>query len=56
LEFQIAKALQLDDIFLKLLSGELFKDGFLDEKAVFNSPLPTIVLGAFGDGIVHFHG
>ena len=54
--FELAQILQIYQVFLEFLPRELFEDGFLDEKSVFQSPLPAKMLDPLGDFIGDFNG
>jgi hypothetical protein len=52
LVFKLAQVLQIHQVFLEFLPGDLFEDGFLDEKTVLQPPLPAKILDLCGNLIV----
>src|SRR4030067_3665278 len=53
---QLAQVFQIHEVFFELFSGELFEDGFFDEKSILQSSFPAEMLDPLGDGIHHLHG
>ncbi len=53
---QLAQVLQVDQVFFKLLPGELLKNSLFDKEAILQPSLPAIELDPLGDGIIHFYG